>query len=162
MTSVRRGGFYGWPYSYFGQHVDVRAKPPRPDLVAKAIKPDYALGPHTASLGLTFYTGQIVWPPVPRRRLCGPAWLLEPQTAERLPGDLRALPDGKPAGPPRDILTGFVNERGEALGRPSVSPWTGRARCWSPTMSATRCGAWCRQATSDRGGALPSKGAQLC
>ena len=56
MTSVRDGGFYGWPYSYFGQHVDARVEPQRPDLVAKAIVPDYALGPHTASLGLTFNT----------------------------------------------------------------------------------------------------------
>ena len=52
LTSVRDGGFYGWPYSYYGQHVDERVEPPRPDLVAKAIVPDYALGPHTASLGL--------------------------------------------------------------------------------------------------------------
>ena len=52
LTSVRRGGFYGWPYSYYGQIVDERVQPPRPDLVASAIKPDYALGPHTASLGL--------------------------------------------------------------------------------------------------------------
>ena len=55
MTSVQDGGFYGWPYSYYGQHVDARVKPQRPDLVAKAIAPDYALGPHTASLGLAFY-----------------------------------------------------------------------------------------------------------
>ena len=54
MTSVRDGGFYGWPYSYYGAHVDERVKPPRPDLVAKAIAPDYALGPHTASLGLAY------------------------------------------------------------------------------------------------------------
>ena len=57
LTSVKDGGFYGWPYSYFGQHVDARVKPPRPDLVAKAIVPDYALGAHTASLGLAFYEG---------------------------------------------------------------------------------------------------------
>ena len=55
---MRDGGFYGWPYSYFGQHVDERVKPPRPDLVAKAIVPDYALGPHTASLGLAFSDGR--------------------------------------------------------------------------------------------------------
>ena len=54
MTSVTDGGFYGWPYSYFGQHVDDRVKPQRPDLVAKAIMPDYALGAHTASLGLAY------------------------------------------------------------------------------------------------------------
>ena len=58
MTSVRDGGFYGWPYSYYGQHVDKRVEPPQPDLVAKAIEPDYALGPHTASLGLAFAQGE--------------------------------------------------------------------------------------------------------
>ncbi|MEG2034471.1 MAG: PQQ-dependent sugar dehydrogenase, partial [Janthinobacterium sp.] len=55
MTSVKDGAFYGWPYSYFGQHVDARVKPPRPELVATAVAPDYALGAHTASLGLAFY-----------------------------------------------------------------------------------------------------------
>src|SRR5690606_34608744 len=59
LTSVREGGFYGWPYSYYGQHVDERVQPQRPDLVASAIEPDYALGPHTASLGLAFYTGRL-------------------------------------------------------------------------------------------------------
>jgi len=59
MTSLRDGGFYGWPYSYYGQNVDVRATPPRPDLVQTALVPDYALGAHTASLGLTFYTGAL-------------------------------------------------------------------------------------------------------
>src|SRR5687768_14806346 len=60
MTSVKDGGFYGWPYSYYGQHVDVRVKPPRPDLVAAALVPDYALGPHTGSLGLTFYDATLL------------------------------------------------------------------------------------------------------
>jgi len=60
MTSVRDGGFYGWPYSYFGQHVDIRVKPQRPDLVERAIVPDYALGAHTASLGLAFYEGRLL------------------------------------------------------------------------------------------------------
>ncbi|MCC8455880.1 PQQ-dependent sugar dehydrogenase, partial [Streptomyces rochei] len=57
MTSVRAGGFYGWPYSYYGQHVDPRVRPQRPDLVARAIRPDYALSSHVAALGLTFYAG---------------------------------------------------------------------------------------------------------
>jgi glucose/arabinose dehydrogenase len=57
LTSVTDGGFYGWPYSYFGAHVDARVEPPRPDLVARAIVPDYALGPHTASLGLAISEG---------------------------------------------------------------------------------------------------------
>ena len=66
MTSVTEGAFYGWPYSYYGQHVDPRMTPPRPDLVAKAIVPDYALGAHTASLGLTFYEGSL-FPPANSR-----------------------------------------------------------------------------------------------
>src|SRR6185295_18948311 len=57
ITSVREGAFYGWPYSYYGANVDTRVKPQRPDLVARAVKPDYALGPHTASLGLAYSTG---------------------------------------------------------------------------------------------------------
>lgn len=60
MTSVQDGAFYGWPYSYYGQHVDARVTPPRPDLVAKAVKPDYALGAHTASLGLAFNEGKLL------------------------------------------------------------------------------------------------------
>jgi glucose/arabinose dehydrogenase len=60
MTSVKDGAFYGWPYCYYGQHVDARVKPPRPDLVAKAIAPDYALGAHTASLGLAFFEGNLL------------------------------------------------------------------------------------------------------
>ena len=67
MTAVKDGGFYGWPYSYYGQHVDERVKPQRPELVAKAIVPDYALGPHTASLGLTFAQGAAAMPPAFRQ-----------------------------------------------------------------------------------------------
>jgi glucose/arabinose dehydrogenase len=69
LTSVRDGGFYGWPYSYFGQHVDKRVTPERSDLEAKAIVPDYALGNHTASLGLTFAAGTLL----PERYLDGPS-----------------------------------------------------------------------------------------
>ena len=65
MTSVKDGGFYGWPYSYFGGHVDERVKPQRPDLVAQAIVPDYALGPHTASLGLASSKGKPSGEPLP-------------------------------------------------------------------------------------------------
>ena len=60
MTSVKEGAFYGWPYSYYGQHVDTRVKPQNPELVAKALAPDYALGAHTASLGLAFYQGKLL------------------------------------------------------------------------------------------------------
>ena len=91
MTSVREGGFYGWPYSYYGQIVDERVQPPRPDLVAKAIKPDYALGPHTASLGLALADGSEAAGAVPERHVHRPARLVEPEAAERLPRDLRSL-----------------------------------------------------------------------
>ena len=92
MTSVRDGGFYGWPYSYYGQHVDARVKPQRPDLVATAITPDYALGAHTASLGLAFSTrGDAARAGIPDGRVHRPARLLEPATAQRIQGHLRAL-----------------------------------------------------------------------
>ena len=118
ITSVRDGGFYGWPYSYYGQHVDTRPKPPRPDLVAKAIKPDYALGPHTASLGLTFSDGQRLGPQLRQRRLRRPAWIVEPQAAERLPRRLRPVRRARqPAGMPVEVLTGFLVD-GKAYGRP--------------------------------------------
>ena len=73
LTSVKDGAFYGWPWSYYGEHVDTRVEPPRPDMVAKAIAPDYALGPHVASLGLAFYTGDRVaraLPPTARSSAC--------------------------------------------------------------------------------------------
>ena len=91
MTSVKDGAFYGWPYSYFGQHVDVRVKPPRPDLVEKAVAPDYALGSHTASLGLTFYAGKALSPSYAGGAFIGQhgSWNRKPR--ERLQGDLRAV-----------------------------------------------------------------------
>jgi glucose/arabinose dehydrogenase len=118
MTSVKDGAFYGWPYCYFGQHVDERVKPPRPDLVAKAIAPDYALGNHTASLGLKFYTGDLF----PSRYRNGAfigqhgSWNRKPLSGYKV--IFVPFADGKPAGRPEDILTGFVNENGEARGRP--------------------------------------------
>lgn len=118
MTQVTEGGFYGWPYSYFGQHVDARVKPPRPDLVAKAIVPDYALGPHTASLGLAFYDGKLF----PQRYASGAfvgqhgSWNRKPHSGYKVV--FIPFADGRPAGVPEDILTGFLNAQGEALGRP--------------------------------------------
>ncbi|MGO4830712.1 sorbosone dehydrogenase family protein [Rhizobiaceae sp. 2RAB30] len=118
MTSVRKGGFYGWPYSYFGQHVDTRPKPPRPDLVAKAITPDYALGPHTASLGLTFNTGPLFGPQYRNGAFIGQhgSWNRNPHSGYKV--IFVAFRDGKPVGRPHDILTGFLNSQGEAMGRP--------------------------------------------
>ncbi|MDI4238867.1 sorbosone dehydrogenase family protein [Bradyrhizobium sp. Arg237L] len=118
MTSVKDGGFYGWPYSYFGQHVDSRVDPQRPDLVAKAIVPDYALGAHTASLGLTFNTGNLF-----PQDMAGGAFIAQHGSWNRKPRSgykviFVPFANGKPAGPPRDILTGFLNDKGEAQGRP--------------------------------------------
>lgn len=118
MTSVKENGFYGWPYSYYGQHVDERVKPPRPDLVAKAIVPDYALGAHTASMGLTFYESNLL----PKRFVGGAfigqhgSWNRKPRSGYKV--IFVPFTNGHPTGVPEDILTGFVNADGEALGRP--------------------------------------------
>jgi glucose/arabinose dehydrogenase len=118
MTSVKDGGFYGWPYSYYGTHVDTRIQPPKPDLVAKAIVPDYALGPHTASLGLAFNDGSGL-----PAQFSGGAFIGQHGSWNRVPRSgykvvFIPFADGKPNGPPEDVLTGFLNAEGEALGRP--------------------------------------------
>nr|HAQ94512.1 sorbosone dehydrogenase [Afipia sp.] len=118
MTSVKDGGFYGWPYSYFGQHVDVRVNPQRPDLVAKAIVPDYALGPHTASLGLTFYQGDLFPESFKNGAFVGQhgSWNRNPRSGYKV--IFVPFKDGMPSGKPQDILTGFLSDRDEARGRP--------------------------------------------
>jgi glucose/arabinose dehydrogenase len=118
MTSVQDGGFYGWPYSYFGQRVDDRVSPQRPDLVAKAIMPDYALGAHTASLGLTFNTGNLFAPEMAGGAFVGQhgSWNRKPRAGYKV--IFVPFADGKPSGPPQDVLTGFLNDQGEAQGRP--------------------------------------------
>ena len=118
MTSVRDGGFYGWPYSYYGQHVDPRVQPPRPDLVAKAIMPDYALSSHVAPLGMAFATGTSL--PAKYR---GGAFVGEHGSWDRqhfngykvvyVPFD-----GGKPNGKAEDVVTGFLDPNGKARGRP--------------------------------------------
>jgi glucose/arabinose dehydrogenase len=118
MTSVKDGAFYGWPYSYFGQHVDDRVQPQRPDLVAKAIAPDYALGAHTASLGLAFNTGDLF-----PQEMAGGAFIGQHGSWNRKPRSgykviFVPFKDGKPSGKPQDVLTGFLNDSGEAQGRP--------------------------------------------
>ena len=109
MTSVTDGAFYGWPFSYYGQHVDVRPQPQDPAMVARAIAPDYALGAHTASLGLAFGHGG--------------AFVGQHGSWNRLPRSgykvvFVPFRDGRPAGVPQDILTGFVSAAGQAQGRP--------------------------------------------
>jgi glucose/arabinose dehydrogenase len=118
MTSVQDGGFYGWPYSYFGQHVDVRVEPQNPELVAKAIKPDYALGPHTASLGLTFNTGDLFGPDLKNGAFVGQhgSWNRKPRSGYKV--IFVPFSGGEPSGPPQDILTGFLGEDDVAHGRP--------------------------------------------
>jgi len=119
LTSVKDGGFYGWPYSYFGRHVDERVKPARPDLVEKAIVPDYALGSHVAPLGMVFYEGKLF-----PERFAGGAFIGQHGSWNRKPlSGYRVVfvpfKDGKPSSPaPADILTGFVDDEGKAMGRP--------------------------------------------
>jgi glucose/arabinose dehydrogenase len=118
MTAVREGGFYGWPYSYWGQHVDERVEPRRPDLVAQAIAPDYALGPHTASLGLVFAGDARLPAPFSGGAFVGQhgSWNRNPPSGYKVV--FVPFAEGRPAGPPVDVLTGFLDEDGNALGRP--------------------------------------------
>jgi len=118
MTTVRDGGFYGWPYSYYGQNVDTRVKPPRPDLVAKALVPDYALGPHTASLGLTWAEGTGLPDRFRRGMFVGQhgSWNRKPRSGYKV--IFVPFTGGRPSGEPVDVLTGFVKENGDAMGRP--------------------------------------------
>ena len=118
LTEVKQGAFYGWPYSYYGQHVDTRPRPPRPDLVASAIAPDYALGTHVAPLGLAFYEGKLL----PSRYANGAfigehgSWNRRPRSGYKVV--FIAFSNGRPAGEPEDVLSGFVDADGNALGRP--------------------------------------------
>jgi glucose/arabinose dehydrogenase len=118
MTSVQDGGFYGWPFSYYGHHVDERVKPPRPDLVARAIVPDYALGAHTASLGLTFAKGGAFPEPFADGAFVSQhgSWNRKPASGYKV--IFVPFTDGRPDGPPRDVLTGFLDSEGNAQGRP--------------------------------------------
>jgi glucose/arabinose dehydrogenase len=117
MTAVKDGGFYGWPYSYYGRNVDERVKPQRPDLVEQALVPDYALGSHTASLGLAFYDGALL-PQFRHGALVGQhgSWNREPHAGYKL--IFVPFENGRPHGPPRDVLTGFLSPDGKAYGRP--------------------------------------------
>lgn len=118
ITSVRDGGFYGWPYSYYGAHVDERVKPQRPDLVATAIAPDFALGPHTASLGLAYSDGTGLGSRFGRGMFVGQhgSWNREPRSGYKV--IFVPFNGGKPSGDPVDVLTGFVLDNGDAMGRP--------------------------------------------
>jgi glucose/arabinose dehydrogenase len=118
LTSVREGGFYGWPYSYFGKYIDHRVDPPRPDLVEKAIVPDYALGAHVAPLGLAFYQGNLL----PQRYAGGAfvgnhgSWNRRPRSGYNVV--FIRFENGRPVGHPETVLDDFVDADGNALGRP--------------------------------------------
>jgi glucose/arabinose dehydrogenase len=119
MTSVKDGGFYGWPYSYFGQNVDNRVEAQKPELVQKAIVPDYALGAHTASLGLTFYDGTAFPEKYRNGAIIGQhgSWNRRPPSGYKVV--VVPFRDGQPEGMPEDVLTGFLSQDGEqAYGRP--------------------------------------------
>jgi hypothetical protein len=114
LTSVRDGAFYGWPWSYWGAHVDERVKPQRPDMVARAIAPDYALGNHVAPLGLLFSPGA----PYAEGAFVAEhgSWNRQPRSGYKVV--FVPFADGRPSGPPQDFLTGFLSPEGHAFGRP--------------------------------------------
>jgi glucose/arabinose dehydrogenase len=115
---VKDGGFYGWPWSYFGQHVDDRMEPPRPDMVARAIVPDFALGPHVAALGLTFSAGARLGPMFASGAFVGEhgSWNRRPFSGYRVV--FVPFTGGRPSGEPIDVLTGFIGPHNRAMGRP--------------------------------------------
>jgi glucose/arabinose dehydrogenase len=123
MTALKDGGFYGWPWSYYGQHVDSRP-PPNPEMVAKAIPPDYALGPHTASLGLAFAPAEGGLPaPYREGAFVGQhgSWNRKPPSGYKV--IFVPFAAGRPNGAPVDVLTGFLDADGKAQGRPvGVAP----------------------------------------
>jgi glucose/arabinose dehydrogenase len=118
LTSVHDGAFYGWPYAYYGRHIDERVKPQRPDLVAKATVPDYALGTHVAALGLTYSDGNALLPMFSNGMFIGEhgSWNRKPRSGYSVV--FVPFKNSKPAGPPIDVLTGFVSPEGTAFGRP--------------------------------------------
>ena len=118
LTSVKDGAFYGWPYSYYGQNVDARVKPPRPDLVATAVAPDYALGSHVAPLGMTFSEGNALPPALRSGVFVGEhgSWNRKPRSGYKVV--FVPFTEGKPSGLPVDVLAGFVSDEGKAYGRP--------------------------------------------
>jgi hypothetical protein len=118
ITAVRDGAFYGWPYSYYGPHIDRRVKPRRPDLVATASVPDYALGPHTASLGLVSARGNTLPVGFGAGMFVGQhgSWNRKPRSGYKV--IFVPFTNGSPSGAPIDVLTGFVKQNGDAMGRP--------------------------------------------
>ena len=119
LTSVQFGGFYGWPWYYWGGYIDKRPGDPPEDLQQYVIRPDYALGPHTASLGLAFAAGAKLGPRYADGAFVGQhgSWNRNPFSGYKVL--FVPFAKGRPAGPPRDVLTGFLNDREQARGRPA-------------------------------------------
>lgn len=118
LTSVQDGGFYGWPYSYYGQHLDPRVQPQRPDLAARAIVPDYALSSHVAPLGFAMSSGHDL-----ATKYASGAFIGEHGSWDRTPLNgykvvFVPFRDGKPAGPAQDVVTGFLDANNHTHGRP--------------------------------------------
>jgi glucose/arabinose dehydrogenase len=118
ITSVREGGFYGWPWSYFGTRVDTRVQPRLPDMVARAIVPDYAVGAHVAPLGMVFSTGKLFGEDMRNGAFVGMhgSWNREPKSGYKVM--FVQFVSGRPQGIPRDVLTGFLDAEENAMGRP--------------------------------------------
>jgi glucose/arabinose dehydrogenase len=118
LTSVSDGAFYGFPFSYYGQHVDARVKPQDPALVSRAVVPDYALGSHVAALGLTFAQGAKLGPDFESGAFIGEhgSWNRNPPSGYKVV--FVPFADGKPSGMPVDVLVGFLDDKGQAHGRP--------------------------------------------
>ncbi len=138
LTSVKDGAFYGWPYSYYGQHVDERVKPQQPELVAKAVAPDYALGPHTASLGLAWSNKDSTALPAAFQSgmFIGQhgSWNRKPASGYKV--IFVPFQGAQPNGQPTDVLTGFLNDDGKAFGRPVGVALDGRGAL----AGGRRCG----------------------
>lgn len=118
LTSIREGAFYGWPYSYWGEHVDPRVRPRKPELVRTAIAPDYALGSHVAPLGLTFMSGEAFPAPYRQGAFVGEHGSWNRQDLAGYKVSWVPFANGRPSGKPQDFVTGFINAEGHARGRP--------------------------------------------
>ena len=118
LTQVRDGAFYGWPYSYWGRNVDPRVHPQRPDLVARAVVPDYALGSHVAALGLSFASAGGLGPRYAEGAFVGEHGSWNRQDLAGYKVTFVPFTNGRPAGQPRDLVTGFIGPDGKARGRP--------------------------------------------
>jgi glucose/arabinose dehydrogenase len=118
LTRVQPGLFYGWPWAYYGQNVDRRVRPVRPDMVARTVTPDYALGTHVAPLGLAFSGGSTLGPLFASGAFVGlhGSWNRRPRSGYKV--IFVPFANGRPTGQPIDVLTGFVSQRGKAMGRP--------------------------------------------